>query len=549
MAITVQSLAELDTDKVQQTVELISTLLQEDFPEIDLKRGVLHDLLLYYNGVLAAAQQENIDRYRRSSSLQAINDDPALADDDNVDRVMSNFRITRREGANAIGSVTVVVDALETVTISAGADFEANGKTFSTTSPYTAVTADENVTSDNDRVLTSRGDGTYFFVIDVEATEEGVDGLIKKDTLLIPQFSILNHVKSYATSDFIDGTDTETNAELLLRLQEGIAAKTLSNRVNMTALVREELPSLINMSIIGYGDEEMLRDQHSIFPISYGGRVDAYVRTQLEPQLLGVTKEATLIETDADDRGIWQFSIARDEAPGYYDVTAVRPLDADESFGSFEIREEIRTTDMTNIAAELTPDVLGAEEGAYTRYQAGTIRFYDSETDTSALTVGDTAEYSVTIRVMNDVATIQTILGRRSTRNYAGDVLVKAAVPCFVSLAFTLQGKPGEPLPDADAIKAALTDFVNNTGFVGRLHASSLSDIIHNYLEGQVAISAIDMFGQIRRPDGTIKPLRSTEVLQVPDEPDRMVTARTTVFIMKAEDIAISAETVNIPEI
>jgi hypothetical protein len=540
MAITVQSLAELDTDKVQQTVELISTLLQEDFPEIDLKRGVLHDLLLYYNGVLAAAQQENIDRYRRSSSLQAINDDPALADDDNVDRVMSNFRITRREGANAIGSVTVVVDALETVTISAGADFEANGKTFSTTSPYTAVTADENVTSDNDRVLTSRGDGTYFFVIDVEATEEGVDGLIKKDTL---------QMKSYATSDFIDGTDTETNAELLLRLQEGIAAKTLSNRVNMTALVREELPSLINMSIIGYGDEEMLRDQHSIFPISYGGRVDAYVRTQLEPQLLGVTKEATLIETDADDRGIWQFSIARDEAPGYYDVTAVRPLDADESFGSFEIREEIRTTDMTNIAAELTPDVLGAEEGAYTRYQAGTIRFYDSETDTSALTVGDTAEYSVTIRVMNDVATIQTILGRRSTRNYAGDVLVKAAVPCFVSLAFTLQGKPGEPLPDADAIKAALTDFVNNTGFVGRLHASSLSDIIHNYLEGQVAISAIDMFGQIRRPDGTIKPLRSTEVLQVPDEPDRMVTARTTVFIMKAEDIAISAETVNIPEI
>lgn len=549
MAITVQDLSTLDVDKVQQTVELISSMMQESDATLDLKRGVLHDLLLYWSGILAAANQENIDLVRRSNSLQAISEDPSLADDDVVDRVLSNFRVTRKEGENAIGSVTVVVDSLEAVTIPAGADFEANGKTFQTTTPWTAVTASENVTSDNDRVLTSRGDGTYFFVIEVEATEEGVDGLIKKDTLLVPQFSILNYVKSYAASDFIDGTDTETNDELLLRLQEGLAAKTLSNRVNMTSLVREELPTLINMSVIGYGDEEMLRDQHSIFPVSYGGRCDVYVRTQLEPQLLGVTMEATLISTDADNRGTWQFSLGRDDAPGFYDVTTIKPLDADEAFGSFTIVQELRTLNTTNIATELTPDILGAEEGAYTRYQAATFQFYDSETDTTDLTVGDTAEYSVTIRVMNDVATIQSLLGNRATRNYAGDVLVKAAVPCFVSLAFTLQGKPGAPLPDADAIKAALTDYVNNTGFVGRLHASALSDIIHNFLSANVAISAIDMFGQIRRPDGTIKPLRSTEVLRIPDEADRMVTARTTVFILNAVDIAVSAETVAIPEI
>lgn len=549
MAITVQSLAELDTDKVQQTVELISSLLQEDAPELDLKRGVLHDLLLYYSGVLGAANQENIDRVRRSSSLKAIEEDPSLAVDDVVDRVLSNFRVTRRAGAQASGSITVIVDALETVTIPSGADFESNGKVFQTLQPYTAVTSDANVTSDNDRVLVSRGDGTYFFVIEVEAVEDGVDGLIKKDTLLIPQFGILNYVKAYATSDFINGTDTETNDELLTRLQEGLAAKTLSNRVNMTALVREEVPGLLNMSIIGYGDEEMLRDQHSIFPVSYGGRCDVYVRTQLEPQLLGITMECTLIDTDADNRGTWQFSIDRDLAPGFYDVTSVRPLDADDAFGSFTISQEIRTNNTTNIASELTPDVLGAVEGAYTRYQTATIQFYDSETDTTSLTVGDTAEYSVTIRVMNDVATIQTLLGNRNTRNYAGDVLVKAAVPCFVSLAFTLQGKPGEPLPDPNAIKAALTNYVNNTGFVGRLHASALSDIIHNFLSNKVAISAIDMFGQIRRPDGSVKPLRSTEVLKIPDEPDRMTTARTTVFILNADDIAISAESINVPEI
>jgi hypothetical protein len=84
---------------------------------------------------------------------------------------------------------------------------------------------------------------------------------------------------------------------------------------------------------------------------------------------------------------------------------------------------------------------------------------------------------------------------------------------------------------------------------VGRLNASSLFDIIHDYLPDNVACSAIDILGQIRRPDGTIKPLRSSEAIIIPSEPDGMVTARTTAFILNPEDIAISAETVNIPEI
>jgi hypothetical protein len=150
---------------------------------------------------------------------------------------------------------------------------------------------------------------------------------------------------------------------------------------------------------------------------------------------------------------------------------------------------------------------------------------------------------------MNDVAEIQTLLGSRGSRNYAGDVLVKAAIPCFVSIAFTVQGKAGEPLPDANAIRTALSNYVNTLGFCGRLHASALSDIIHNFITGRVAVSAVDMFGQIRRPDGTVRNLRSSEVLVIPDEADRMVTARTVVFVLETADIKISAETVNIPEI
>jgi hypothetical protein len=313
--LTVQNLAELDTTKVQQTLEFISGLLQEDNPSLDLKRGVMHDLVAYYSSVLAASTQENIDRVRRSSSLLAIQEDPTLAVDDVVDRVLSNYRITRKAGTKATGTMTVIVSAKEPVTIPAGAIFSTNGVSFVTATPYTAVVSSANATSDNDRVLTSRGDGTYFFTIELVASVAGADGLIKKNTLLVPTLSILNFVKAYATSDFLNGTDTETNEQLMTRMQEGIAAKTLSNRVNISAVIKENFPSVTDLSIIGYGDEEMLRDQHSLFPVSGGGRADIYVRTQPSPQLLGLTVTASLVEKTTDDFGIWQFSIGQTQPP------------------------------------------------------------------------------------------------------------------------------------------------------------------------------------------------------------------------------------------
>jgi hypothetical protein len=549
MAINVQNLAELDVTKVQQTLEFIQSLLQESAPEIDLKRGVLHDLLLYYSSILATANQTNVDLVRQSSSLLAIQQNPALADTDTVDRVLSNYLITRKTGTKSVGSVTIVVDTLESVTVPSGTSFVANNKTFKTQVPYTGVISSANATSAGDMVLQPRGDGNYYFVIEVSAQDVGSDGLLKKDTVLVPQAGILNFVKAYATSDFLGGSDTETNAELMARLQEGIAAKTLSNRVNVTSLIKDEFNNVSDVSIIGFGDAEMTRDRHSIFPVSYGGRVDVYLRSQGEPMSLGLSKTATLIAKDSNNRGTWQFSITRDEAPGFYDITSIRPTDVDEVFGSFAITREIRGLDKTNISAELTPDLSVTAEGAYSRYQTATVQFIDSLTDVSSLSVGDTAEYSITLRVMPNIADIQTLLGKRATRNVAGDVLVKAATPCFVSLAFTLQGKPGAQLPDIAAIKAALATYVNNLGFCGRLYASALSDIVHNYLPENVALGAVDMFGQIRRPNGTVKPIRSTELLVIPDEPDNYVTPRTVIFILNQEDIFISAATVNIPMI
>lgn len=549
MSLQVSSVTELSADQVEQALDFIKQLVQEEQPSADLRTGVLRGVLLLASAQHAAVNREEIDRVRRSSSLLAIEADPTLAVDDVVDRVISNYLISRQSGAQAVGEITIVVSKLSPVTIPSGALFEGGGRQFAANSSYVAKTTSSNVLSSTDRLLSQTNDGNYSFNISVTAVTTGAAGLLTKDTSLTPVSQVINFVKAYATSDFTDGRDTETNAELIARVQQGLSAQTLSGRSDMAALLRANYPDVVNSSIIGYGDAEMLRDQHSVLPISFGGRVDWYVRTQSLPQQVGLTKTATLVQKTSDGFGIWQFSLARNDAPGFYDVMEIK-FPGENVAGSFAITQEVRSNNLTPIQGELLPDITTVAEGAFSRYQAAVVQFKDDQTNTSSLTAGSsTKDYSVTVRAMQNMASIQTTMASRTYRNYGGDVLIKAPVPCFVSLAFTLEAPAGAPIPDPYAIQSDLANYVNNLGFTGRLHASALLDLVHNRLSGKIAVSAIDMNGEILRPDGTVRRLRSSEVLIVPDESERMVSARTVGFFLDPNNVLISARTVNIPEV
>ena len=396
-------------------------------------------------------------------------------------------------------------------------------------------------------------DGTYSFTIPVTAQAIGSESLLAKDTLVIPSFTIVNFVKAFVSETFTGGIDTETNAELITRLNEGVAAKAMSNRINMSALLKEQtgLENVINSSIVGYGDKEMLRDQHSIFPISFGGRVDWYVRTEEQAKTTTLTKTATLVEDTGSSRGTWQITLGRDEVPGFYDVTQVAPSDSVEYAGTFAILEDARIKDLTAIAGELTPDITDVSECVYSRYQTAAIRFADDTTDISSLTVGSSTKlYKVVVRYIPLIKDAQTFASSRNHRNYAGDILIKAPIPCFVGLDFTIRSGAESSGANLSSIKTALAKFVNTMGFCGRLPASSLNDVIYNHLVGDcVGLSAINMTGRIRKPDGKTTVLNSTEVLVIPDKPVEMVTGRTTAFFLDPSDIVISEELVDIPEI
>jgi hypothetical protein len=539
----VPSLSELDSAEVDQVLDRLAAQLQELNPALDLKRGVFRDTVAYYHAVLETAIRTNLERYQSARSLQQIEADPTLADDTVVNEVLSNWGVTRNSGTKAAGSVTIELSAARSITVPQGSVFEANGLQYRATATFIARINAGQVVTENDRQVVALSNGNWAFTIDVEAAEVGLDYKLNAGDLIVPNSSLVSYVTSYATSTFTDGTNTETNAELLNELQLGISAKTLSNRTNMRAWLRSVVAfeGVTNQSIVGYGDPEMLRDQHTIFPISFGGRVDWYVRGQSALQRSTFQISATLMSIE-DSSSTWQFSISRDMFPGFYEVSRIRRV-ADSALNSgFEITADVRGNDLT--ADGFLPDIQTVAEGAYTAFQTATIQFADTVTDTSLLNPGDTAEYVCEVTGVPLIAELQSEVSSRDIRSYAADALIKAPVPCFVQLTLTINKTAGDPSPNLDGIKAALVDAVNKVGFIGRLDGSLLTDIVHNFITDDTSVTDLDIFGRVRRPDGSIQYVRATDSLVIPDQPARMVTAKTVQFFTEVSSISINVQSV-----
>lgn len=557
MALEVTSLAELDQTTIDTAYDYAAQLMAEKQPNIEARRGVLGSLVTGLEAIMGAAYRTEASRLRRSQSLKAITEDPALADNDLVDNVISTVGLARRPAAAATGEVTIVLDSLVAVTISAGAVFTANGKEFTSNATYAARTAAANVLEDTDRLIQQISADRYAFTIYATASETGAESLLKKDTLMVPSSAPSGFVTAYATSDFTGAENAQTNEELMAIMAQGLAARTYSNRYNINAMIRLARPpyaetynadfaTISALSIVGMGDVEMQRDQHWLFPVSGGGRSDVYLRSQALPQAKALTKTATLVEITTNG-GIWQFSLGRDEVPGFYRVSKILVSGSAVTDSGYEVVADARGLDLTGDI--YIPDLATAAEGAYSRYQTTTIRFLDTDTNTTDLTPGETQAYDITVEAMPLVSELQAYLGDRDVGSPLGDVLVRAAVPCYLSLSCTVQRRRGDVTVDTTSIANALAAYVNATGFTGRLYASDLLGIITPLLPSNTSVGALDMFGRILQPNQAWAYVRSSELLILPDNASNGVTARTTVFFLDPADVAISVESVSIPAI
>ena len=111
--------------------EQIITFIQATYPNIDLSPGTaLRDLVVKLYAHLETRIQEQIDLALISSSLLEISKNPGIADDTQVERVLSNFNITRGAGSTASGTLRLFFSSGASVVISPDTNFTIGGLLF-----------------------------------------------------------------------------------------------------------------------------------------------------------------------------------------------------------------------------------------------------------------------------------------------------------------------------------------------------------------------------------------------------------------------------------
>lgn len=544
MPLPLPSFTDLDPVEVDAMLEEAAERLQEDNPRLDLKRGPNHDLLLYPGSIYATAVRTIGETVQQSQTFIGIRANPTTADEATVDGLLSNYRLVRQTGAPARGQVVLVVSSPSTVVIGANARFNGNGQAFITESVFTAKVDAANILGETDRLLREQSDGSYAFEFEVVAVEEGPSGNVAKDTPVVPESPPAAYVRSYAASDFTGGRDVETNADYMARMDEGQAARIPGNPTNMSAMLMEEdaFDDFVATSIVGAGDSAMLRDRQSLFPIATGGKVDWVIRATALPQRTLVTKTAVFVE-DTSAGGVWRISFDRDEAPGMYEARSILPAGSVGLSGTLAISSDTRVVDVTDLTYKApTMDAADPNQFVYTPFQSAVIEFVDYLTPTSGLVpLESTGSYDVEVVAQPQLAQLQAFIQHRSRRAAgSGDVLVRAPVPCFVAVSVTATLPETAVQPDDETVRNEVAVQINNLGFPGSLSASTVSNLIYEWLPAGSTLSPVDLLGKIRRPDGSLEWLHSNSELKVPDRPEMFTTANTVCFYVEPDDIEIS---------
>ena len=544
MAITFPSLTGLKLADVNAARAVLIQRLQERSPTIEFRRGVIHDLLLQLESVIHAAQETYADKFRKSGSIQAIEADPALADNDLVDQVLSNFLISRKQGEKSYGEITVVVPELKATVVAINSVFVAFGKRYLAVRTFAAKTSISSVLTEADKPIFEIGDGTYGFNITVEAEDVGSNTALKQGDKLQMLNPVGGIISAFVPVDFTQGTAVETNLELIERLREGISSKNFSNKYTLVSLIKSNFTSIHDVESFGYGAPEQIR-YHGLFPVAHGGRLDVSIKNNGLPSKTVIDAEATLVEQRING-GLWQVSFPKESAPGFYEASRIVRI-ADKNnvsiLNGYETVSTIRGFDDSDDGTGFSPDIESANEAAFTSYQTCTLQFLDTDTDAS-LAVGSKAKYSFTLRHQSGLASIQSFLNNSDIRPTGSDALVRAAIPFDTKVSIVIHNRNKDYTVPVDTIKEALFNYVNSLPFGSKLYESNVISVTQNIITEDQSINSVDLRGRIIYPSGRIRYINGRISLAVPDDPSNLVTSKTTAYFLDKSDIQITVQSV-----
>lgn len=513
---------------LQDTLSRLTTFVSQNYTDIEVGPGsVINELLLKLAAAIQNEQYNIISDLSQGNSLKSIQEATEDTYSVIIDKIASNYNTYRSEGTNSIGKLKITIANRNDLNLSAGIIFvqpSLNLNYYLINDTRVSASPDEEI----QEIQLHEENGTYYFIVDVAASEPGEEYQVTTGTVfsLGPSTYISSFVKAEAYGNFSTGKAIETDKQLLDKIKYSLSNSRVVSPVGIVNKFTSEFPGFQTLSVCGANDAEMNRSKYNALGIATFGKADVYVRSSLGPETLILNKTAEKIAPDT-----WEMVVANYEAPGFYNIKSIIPdlVNIDQA-GTLEV--QTINFGMSLYNDQRNNELNTATEARFTKYQTATVTF--AYTDSPSLAVGSTANFIVHFNYQPNIASMQDLLLLDDQRLACSDYLVKAVIPCMVSLNINLIKKRATDTYDSlnlQNLKKDIFTYINSIPFGAELHASNIVDLCHNYNIKRVDLP-IQMNGIILCPDNTSLSISDTDVLTIPQRLDKGITSKTTAYFI-----------------
>lgn len=515
-------------ETIQNTVDRLTAFISENYTDVDTAPGtVISELLIKLAASIQNEQYNTIESLSQGAHISAI----AESDEDTyspiIDKIASNYNTYRSAGSKVKGKIKVTLSEPNGYYFPESFGFIQPSLNLKYTIPSEVRVSPEPSATLDERQLYSNN-GLYYFILDVEAEEVGTEYQVSSGTVfsIAPPGNIVNFVKAEAYGNFSSGSSQETDKQLIEKIKYNLGNSRLESASGISKNFRQAFTSFQTLSVCGANDIEMVRSKQNALGLSTFGKADVYVRSSLGPEVKQIVKAANKISENT-----WQVDISKDDVPGFYNISSIVPLSPTVNLIGTLVPTST-TYGYSMYAGQRNNEILSAAEARFTKYQTATIVFnYD---DKGATAIGDSANFELHANYQPNIADMQDILLSDEERLACADYLVKAAIPCMVSLQINLVKK--KPTDTYDSLKLQnlkkdIFKYINSIPFGSELHASNLVKICHNYGIKRVDLP-IQMTGVILCPDNTSITITDADVLSIPTNLAKGITPKTTLYFI-----------------
>jgi hypothetical protein len=518
-------------ETITDTLTRLTAFIEQSFTDIETGPGsVISELLLKLAAQIHNSQYNAITALSQGASIKAIIESTDTATySPLIDYIASNYNTTRSLGVKVTGKLKVYVSQDVGYTFRSGLTFTqpALGLNY-------VLTSDVRISSEPAAVLEElqlyTDNGLYYFILPVVAEKEGPEYQLSSGTTfdVASESFVTNFVKAEAYGNFASGKSPETDKELVANIRHKLGNSRLTTSTGIANRFSEVFPGFQTLSICGANDDEMVRSKRNVLGISTFGKADVYVRTSLGPETIEIVKTATKIAKDT-----WRVTLNNTDIPGFYEIKSIIPVTSTPNLGGTLILASAVDYSTTFYSGMRNNEISVASDSRFTKYQTAVATFTYTEIPTVA--VNGTTQFKISASYQPNILEMQNLLLQDDERLACADYLVKAAVPCMVSLNLNLVKRRATDTYTSlnlQNLKKDIFTYINSIPFGGELHASNIVDICHNYDIKRVDLP-VTMTGQILCPDnGAPITLTDTDVLTIPTNVARGVTPKTTLYFI-----------------